>query len=289
MFLYKTKLMCGVINIKNTLYPALLKNIYDPPKKLFYKGNIHGFTFDKCLSVVGSRKMTHYGVQAVSDIVSKAAKAGITIVSGFMYGIDAEAHKAALRVLGKTIAVMPCGIDHIHPSVNTEIYWQIVESGGLILSEYPGTELPQLWTYPRRNRIVAGLSAATLVIEAAEKSGSLITAELALQSGRDVFAIPGNIYAPTSKGTNNLIRDGASAVTCAQDIFDYYGLSQPPVSYSSLDSSEKLIISIVSKTPLGLDELSRAVGLPIKDLSSLITKLLLEEILLEKDGIYYVS
>ena len=186
--------------------------------------------FNNCLAVVGSRRLTHYGEQAIERIVGEIAmarldsarQAGITIVSGFMYGGDALAHQIAVRVGGRTIAVMPCGIDRISPEDQEELYNDIIENNGMIISEYEGDMTPALWTYPRRNRIVAGLSQAVLVVEAGEKSGSLITANLAKKFGRKIFAVPGPITSSVSKGTNMLIKQGAEMVTDAGDILKYF-------------------------------------------------------------------
>ena len=178
--------------------------------------------FSNCLAVVGSRKLTNYGKQTIERIVGELAMAGITIVSGFMYGADAEAHRATVKVGGRTIAVMPCGIDRISPEDQEELYNDILENNGLIISEYEGDMTPALWTYPRRNRIVAGLSKAVLIIEAGEKSGSLITANLAKKFGRKIFAIPGPITSSVSIGTNRLIKEGAEMVISAKDILKWF-------------------------------------------------------------------
>ena len=156
-------------------------------------------------------------------LVTELAASGITIVSGFMYGIDAAAHKAALLAGGRTIAVMPCGIDLIHPEYQQDLYMEILNNKGLVISEYEGSRAPALWTYPQRNRIVAGLSKAVLIIEAGEKSGSLITANFAKKFGRKVFAVPGPITSENSKGIMQLIKEGAEAVSSAQDILREYG------------------------------------------------------------------
>jgi DNA processing protein len=155
-------------------------------------------------------------------LVGEVAGAGVAIVSGFMYGIDALAHKAALRVGGRTIAVMPCGIDLVHPAYQQGLYNEILENNGLVVSEYEGAFLPTLWSYPKRNRIVAGLCQATMVVEAGEKSGSLITANFAKKFGRKVFAVPGPLTSSVSVGIMQLIKEGASVVTSAKDILDFY-------------------------------------------------------------------
>jgi len=218
--------MSNVIYKDDKEYPSLLKKIgKDAPKQLYCKKSAYSFDksiFENCLAVVGSRKLTHYGKQAIERIVGELALAGITIVSGFMYGGDAVAHQTAVKVKGRTIAVMPCGVDRISPEDQEELYNEIIENNGMIISEYEGNMAPALWTYPRRNRIVAGLSKAVLVIEAGEKSGSLITANLAKKFKRKIFAVPGPITSSVSIGTNMLIKEGAEMVTEARDILRWF-------------------------------------------------------------------
>ena len=216
--------MESFITFDSPQYPQLLKTIPDAPQKLYYKGNLDSSLFNNCLAVVGSRRMTSYGKQITDLLVSEIAQAGITIVSGFMYGIDATAHQAALNGGGRTIACMPCGINVIHPAYQDNLYNDILKNNGLILSEYEDDFPPALWTYPRRNRIVAGLSAATMVVEAGEKSGSLITAKLARNYDRKLFSVPGMLTSAVSKGTMQLIKEGAEAVSSAQDVLNYYGI-----------------------------------------------------------------
>ena len=176
----------------------LLRKIPDPPKAFYYKGDLDPEIFNTCLAVVGSREVTSYGKRAIRHILSTLSKK-ITIISGFMSGVDAEVHKEALGLGLKTIAVMPCGIDRIHPENQKDLYQEILESG-LILSEYEGSFKPKPWTYPKRNRIVAGLSQATLIIESKLDSGSLITANLAHSYGRNVLVVPGSIFSEYSEG-----------------------------------------------------------------------------------------
>jgi len=199
--------MQGEVDLNSPEYPALLQKIEDPPKKLFYKGDYDNEIFERCVAVVGSRKMTRYGRDVTEEIVEVLVSAGITVVSGFMYGVDAASHVAALRNHGRTIAVMPCGIDVIHPAYQGDLYEEILEKGGLVVSEYESTTPPAVWTYPRRNRIIAGLSDITIIVEAGKESGSLITAGLAKEYGRKVFAVPGSIFSDVSFGTNKLINN----------------------------------------------------------------------------------
>ncbi len=211
----------GEIKIDSEKYPSLLAKTKNPPRRLRYRGAFDENIFQSTLAVVGSRKATGYGRVVTEKLVQELAKEGTTIVSGFMYGIDALAHRAALSVGGRTIAVMPCGVDVIHPEYQKSLFYEI-EKKGLILSEFEDDFPPDKWTYPKRNRIVVGLSVATLVIEAAERSGSLISASFAKDYGRAVFAVPGEITSGVSRGTNKLIKKGAKIVTCAEDISYFF-------------------------------------------------------------------
>ena len=208
------------INLDNTKYPPLLREIPNPPKCLYYKGSLDERIFDKCLAVVGSRHMTGYGKKVIEYLFKTLSK-DITIVSGFMSGVDVEAHEQALRFGLKTIAVMPCGIDHVYPRNQLNLYCKIISSGGLILSEYCGDLNPEIWMYPRRNRIVAGISKATLVIEASCDSGSVMTANIANSFGRRVFAVPGSIFSALSKGKVQMCNEYAKSVDSSFSINKY--------------------------------------------------------------------
>ena len=300
------RFMAKFVDINDSKYPTLLKNIPNPPKILYYKGEWGSEIFENCLAVVGSRKMTSYGTQIVQRLVMEIASRGVTIVSGFMSGVDAQAHKIALDAGGKTIAVMPCGIDLIHPGNQKELYNRILGSGGLILSEYEGRELPQLWTYPKRNRIVAGLSKSALVIEAALGSGSLITADYACKFNRSVFAVPGSILSSVSAGTLNLIKTGkAKMVTEVEDVLSVFSdmlfkhpSDTPFCAHSHPKRSEgrehtegvsRAVLDLLESEPLNIDELSRETQITPDILGFTITTMLLDGTLSEEGGRYYVS
>src|SRR3989344_6313257 len=195
------------VDIDDKKYPDSLKEALGKlipssgPRKLYYRGAWDASIFENCLAVVGSRRLTYYGKKATEQLVTEVAAAGITIVSGFMYGGDEAAHSAAVKAGGRTIAVMPCGINLIHPASQKKLYREILDNNGLIISEYEGALQPQTYTYIQRDRIVAGLAKAVLVTEAALNSGSLITASYAKKYGRKVFALPGQITSEVSQGT----------------------------------------------------------------------------------------
>lgn len=209
------------IKVGSKSYPKSLLDLVDPPETLFVRGDSSLLFTKSGLAVVGSRKMTHYGLDMTTYFVRNLIPKGAVVVSGFMYGVDTAAHKATLSGKGKTIAVLAHGLDYIYPAENAKLYDEIVQSGGCIVSEYPLDFKPEKWTFPKRNRIVAALSLlGTLVVEAAEDSGSLITAHYADALNRPLFAVPGPISSITSKGTNNLIKMGlAKMVTTPEDIF----------------------------------------------------------------------
>lgn len=209
-------------------YPKLLAAINDPPKKLYYRGQLD-ICHQPTLAAVGSRQHSDYGQQACERIIGPLAKQGIIIVSGLALGIDGLAHQTALDNQGKTIAVLGSGVDRltVHPSSHRQLAEDIIERGGLLISEYPPEFKPTNYSFPQRNRIIAGLSLATLIIEAAKKSGALITAQCALDYNREVLAIPHPITANTGEGANNLIQIGASLVNKPEDIINLLNLPKP--------------------------------------------------------------
>ena len=222
-----------LVGIDEDLYPRLLREIYAPPVVLYCRGKL--LPEDKCLAMVGSRRMTPYGKKAAEFIANGLANAGAAVVSGAAYGIDGASHAGALKTNGgRTIAVLGCGVDVAYPRAHTKLLEEIAERGAVI-SEYPPGKKPQAGFFPMRNRIIAGMSHGTVVIEAAERSGSLITAEFALSEGRDVFAVPGSIFSVTSEGTNRLILHGAKLVRSAADVIAEYPWLQPDNQKSAAD------------------------------------------------------
>lgn len=209
------------IYINSKDYPKQLKEIYDAPLKLYVLGN-KTILKQKGIAIVGARKATEYGRKVAIKISKEISYYGINIISGLAHGIDTYAHMGSILAdsAGKTIAVLGSGIDEIYPKQNIKLAKQILETGGCIVSEYPLGTKPEKIHFPQRNRIISGLSNGVLVVEATNKSGALITADFALEQGRDVFSIPGNILNDTSDGTNNLIKQGAKVVTSYQDVLE---------------------------------------------------------------------
>lgn len=291
--------MNNIVKFNDARYPRLLREIDSPPERLFYKGSWDSSIFENCLAVVGSRRMTTYGKLITSKLVSEVARAGVTIVSGFMFGIDATAHKAAIDAGGRTIAVMPCGIDMIHPGHQEDLYKEILEHKGLIISEFEGIHPPGLWTYPKRNKIVAGLSRATMVVEAGQKSGSLITAELTKRYKRRLLAVPGPLTSALSKGTVQLIKEGAEIVTSAKDVLAGYDISVGAIHESpvqqGLNKLEQSIINKLQEEPMEIDALTRSVGvvheppLHVSEIATALSLMQIKGLVFEEGGKYYVD
>jgi len=264
------------ITINDKEYPSVLKEIHNPPKQLFVKGEIKNQ--DKvAIAIVGTRKYSAYGKQVALDLSSKLAKLGITIVSGLARGIDTFAHRAALDAGGRTIAVLGSGMDQksFSPSQNYALSEEIAQNGAVI-TEYPEGTIGAIYTFPERNRIVSGLSLGVVVIEAPEKSGALITANLALEQNKEVFAVPGNIYDENSQGTHKLIKDGAKLVTCVEDILEELNLSHllsetPKTKTKPENKEEEIILSLVGLQPMHIDEIIKLSKLPTSIVNSTLT------------------
>ena len=270
-------------------FPALLKQIPDQPELLYMEGE---FPPEDAiyLAVVGARKFTTYGKEACERIVGglKNKNRQIIIVSGLAIGIDGIAHKTALKSGLKTIAIPGSGLDDnvLHPHSNLKLSKEILENGGCLVSELDWEMPAGVHTFPSRNRIIAGMSHATLVIEAAEKSGTLITADLAIQYNRDVFAVPGSIFSQNSAGTNKLIKAGAAVITSAEDIFDAFGLPKEKENLK-LDlvftPAEEKIYSLLVE-PIEKDELVRKSGLPSAKANAVISMMILNDLIKESSG-----
>lgn len=256
-----------LVTLKDPSYPLLLKQIHTPPAVLFIKGKLPNAL--ESIAVVGARKISNYGKIITPIIVKELANQGIAIVSGLALGIDGEAHRATLSQNGITVAVVATGIDDasIYPSIHRYLAKEIVQKNGAIISEFPPLTMALRHHFPMRNRIIAGLARATIVLEADEHSGALITARSALDENREVFAVPGPITSPTSRGTNQLIALGAHCLTNAQQIIEVLQLNN--LKNSSINQEifspsdmEKTVLNLFTKEPLHTDEAIRLSGLP---------------------------
>lgn len=236
-------------------FPERLKQLYDPPKQLYVTGNLNSLLKGPVLAVVGSRAVSPYGRQVTEQFVQAAAKAGVTIVSGLALGVDSIAHHNALQASGKTIAVLPTGLGRIYPASHQQLAEQIVTGAGCLVSEYKDPLAPMKHQFIARNRLIAGLSDAVLITEAAERSGSLHTAQFALESGKDVLVVPGNVTSHGSAGVNNLLKAGATPVTSAKDLLDYFGVNSSQRQFIGANQAEQTIIELLQQGYSNAEEL----------------------------------
>lgn len=271
-------------------YPRRLKEVYDFPPVLYVKGTLSPQD-DWTIAVVGTRRATNYGRQVTEEITSDLVKSNVTIVSGLARGIDTIAHRSALEAGGRTLAVFACGLDIIYPPENAELAKRIASQGALV-SEYPLGTKPRPDYFPRRNRIMSGLSLGVLVVEAGETSGAMITAHLALEQNREVFAIPGSILSPASVGTNKLIQEGAKLVRDYRDILQELNLTvvahqmemKDMVSVSETDAA---LLKQLGHEPKHIDEVCRASGLPISSVSSTLAMMELKGLVKQVGAMNY--
>jgi DNA processing protein len=217
----------NIVTIEESSYPFLLSKTYSPPPLLYYRGCLN-VDWSRSLSVVGSRKISPYGLKLAGDIIPSLIRSDISIISGLALGVDSRAHQVSLDENGRTIAVLGSGLDwaSVYPRRNKDLFNNIIDKGGLVFSEFPPFTEPLAVNFPRRNRVIAGLSPATLVLEASARSGSSITARYALEEGREVLAVPGSIYMENCQGTNNLIKSGAMLVSESEDVLGLYSLEK---------------------------------------------------------------
>ncbi|MDD3267798.1 MAG: DNA-processing protein DprA [Syntrophomonadaceae bacterium] len=275
-------------------YPQLLRNIHNPPFILYYAGTIQ-LSMQFCLALVGSRRASIYGKKVAHRFSQGLAGKGVVVVSGMARGIDTEAHLGALEAGGYTVAVLGSGLDQIYPRENVKLYERII-SHGLVLSEFPLHTRPEPGNFPMRNRLISGLSRGVVVVEAKSKSGALITADFALEQGRDVFAVPGPVDSSTSEGTNNLIKQGAKLISGIEDILEEYACFRDtvPVELQQeqllfFDENENKIIQHLGNASLHFDELLNGLGIDVGLLSTLLLKMELSGIVKSLPGNYYVK
>ena len=267
-------------------YPALLKELHDPPPRLYLRGGPVDLLGLPAVAIVGARSCSAYGAQVARELGRELGAAGVVIVSGLARGVDGEAHRGALAAGGLTVAVLGCGIDRDYPRAHAQLAGRIVESGAIV-SEYPPGVEPSPWRFPARNRIVAGLARATVVVEARERSGALITADFALELGREVFAVPGEITSALSAGTNDLVRQGATPLLTANDVLEALGLERSPARVpDTLSAGARTLLAPLSETARTLDELGRLTGLESAAMAAALTELELAGLVAAADGVY---
>ena len=260
-----------VLTWHDDAYPRLLRETYDLPPVLYVRGTLT-HEDDSSLAVVGTRKATAYGREATHTIVTGLAHSGVTIVSGLARGVDAAAHRAALEAGGRTLAIMACGLDTVYPPEHLNLAQEIMKHGALV-SEHPLGVRPEASHFPRRNRIMSGLSLGVLIVEAGEESGAHITVRYALEQDREVFAVPGSIFSPGSKGTHRWILEGAKLVTCAEDILEEMNLTTLGQQLElkaavTATPAEQLLLQHLSHEPTHIDDVGRRSGLPMPEVSS---------------------
>jgi len=280
----------STVTIKDENYPYLLRSIPNVPPVLYVKGQV--LQEDQfAIAIVGTRKKTSYGKQVALELSRFLADNGISIISGMARGIDTFAHQGALNAGGRTIAVLGCGLDYTYPPENHKLSQRIIENGALISEYYPGTK-PEAKNFPPRNRIISGLARAVVVIEAGERSGALITAKFAIEQNRDVFAIPGSIYAPRSRGTNRLISDGAIPLLDFKELLLFLNLEQT-AEYRYVQKSlpkndvELLLLETIRDEPLHIDEIKNITSLSTDKVSANLTMMELKGLIRKTGNMTY--
>jgi DNA processing protein len=276
----------GVLRRGGAGYPLLLAQLHDPPPRLYLRGEQAGVLERPAVAVVGARSCSAYGAHVARTLGRELAGEGVVVVSGLARGVDAEAHRGALDSGGTTVAVLGCGIDRDYPARHAELARRIVAGGGLVVSEYEAGVEPAPWRFPARNRVIAGLALATVVVEARERSGALITADFALELGRDVFAVPGEITAALSSGTNRLIRQGAAPLLGPDDVFSALGLAPARRPPADLTDVAARVLNVLADAPSGQDEVVRATGLAASAVAAALVELELAGLAAEADGVH---
>jgi DNA processing protein len=267
-------------------YPPLLAAIHDPPPTLWLRGDAAPSVLARpAVAVVGARACSGYGRAVGRSLGRELAAAGVVVVSGLARGVDSEAHRGALEAGGETVAVLGCGIDRDYPAAHAELAGRICASGGVIVSEYEAGVEPAPWRFPARNRIIAGLCVATVVVEARARSGALITADFALEGGREVLAVPGEITSTLSDGTNALLRLGATPVTCAGDVLEAIGLELPVRREPPPEGPAAAVLAAISTGSASVDEITRVAGLEAGLVAAALVELELSGHVLTEDGV----
>ena len=286
----------GILTLDDEKYPPRLKEIYDPPVVLYVRGEIIPGD-EKAIAIVGTRRPSFYGRMITEDLSKKLAMRDFTIVSGLARGIDSAAHRGALAVKGRTIAVLGCGIDKVYPPENARLMKEVMSSGAVI-SEFPFGTKPDRGNFPRRNRIISGLSLGVIVVEAAKRSGSLITASCALEQGREVFAVPGKVDSPTSYGTHSLIKEGAKLVQDVDDIIEELGMQMEDSLCEKetkggvcheLAGDERKVYELLSSDPCHVDVICNRADMPASKVSSILMMLEVKGLVEQLPGKQFVG
>jgi DNA processing protein len=275
-------------------FPDLLRAIHDPPALLYAKGSLDWSRFTG-MAVVGTRFPSSYGRDVAERMSEALSSAGLTVVSGLARGVDTAAHRGALRGRGSTVAVVGSGLDVVYPPENRKLYLEILEKGA-VLSEFPMGAPPEPAHFPRRNRIVSGLCRGTVVVEAGDRSGALLTADLALEQNRDVFAVPGNVTSPKSRGTNRLIQHGAKLVTAAEDVLEEYPewpaparTAEPPaMDPAALSDAERALWNVMTMEPMHIDEIAAEGRLPAAETLSALLSMELKACVKQLSGMRFM-
>ncbi len=267
-------------------YPPLLAAIHDPPPQLWLRGAAGPELLERpCVGVVGARACSSYGRSVARSLARELGAAGVVVVSGMARGVDGEAHRGALDAGAPTVAVLGCGVDRDYPAAHAELAARIAATG-LIASEYePGVE-PAPWRFPARNRIISGLSRAIVVVEARERSGALITVDFALEQGRDVLAVPGEITSALSAGSNALLRLGAAPALSVDDVLEAVGVVVEKPARPEPEGDAARVLAVLRDAPASADEVARALGLPVSEATALLTSLELEGLVEMGEGTY---
>lgn len=284
------------LKITDKKYPKQLKEIGASPKILYYRGNLDALSYKHAVAIVGTRRCSEYGREATHNITKKLARAGLTIISGLARGIDTYAHQTALECGTPTIAVLGTGVDDksLYPKQNLKLAHKIIESGGLIISEYEEGTQGFPGNFPARNRIVAALSDAIIIIEAPIKSGALITAEFAKKYNKKVYAVPGSIFSRLSGGTNYLLQNGAMAVTDGKNVLEDLGIKNDEKQQNlnlNLNKLEQKMLKLISESPteLHIDKIIQKVNVNPNEISVAITSLVLNDLIKETSPNCYIA
>ncbi|MEM6821621.1 MAG: DNA-processing protein DprA [Verrucomicrobiota bacterium] len=284
-----------IIHWEHSDYPQMLKEIYDPPLVLYCRGDV-SILAKKGIGIVGSRKTTYYGLETAKKLSYQIAYSGMTVISGLARGIDTAAHQGALAAKGKTVAVLGSSLDHLYPTENRSLAKMMVEQEGAVITEFPFGTPPDRQTFPMRNRIVSGMSSGVLVVEAGDKSGALITSRMALEQGRPVFAVPGRITSPESKGCHLLIKEGAQLVESVEDILSEFEFFSPKIEENEkrswpddLSPEEKKILELMEVDEMQIDTIIRKCGLPSPVVSSTLLRLEMRKLVRQLPGKLFIK